>query len=483
MKKFAHFQKELNILSRIERLLEWDQETTLPSQALEYRAEELGHIAVKYHKIITSRSFEKAIKQLKNGNKLSRKSYKLYKREIEENRSLPKEFIDEQATTQSNSLKAWHEARNKNDYSLFEPWLEKLLILSRKYGEYLGEDPYKSLLDQYDDSLSINKMSDILSELKDGLINTLRKININKISCNLNNFDYPAHLQQQAIKELLELIGIDFNRCALGTTIHPFQTTISYHDKRIAMSYAPKNIINTILTAMHEGGHCLYEQGMAKKLANTCLHDSPSMSFHESQSRFYETIIGQSAAFWDFYKPILAQYFPIINYTNVDEIYSVVNNLEPSIIRIESDELRYNLHIIIRFELERDLLEGTVTTKQLPEKWNEKYWDYLKLVPSNLKEGVLQDIHWADGSFGYFPTYAVGNILAGMFRNKIVNETNINLNNITTTTLSNLRNWLKENVHQYGAIYSSKKLTKKIFKESLTSKYYLKYLNEKYLNS
>lgn len=464
---------EIGLLDSISSLITWDQ-YTIAHRFSDRKAKESEYIAELYHNKLTDKDYLIKLNKIKPAT-LSKKEaaiLRLRKKDANKLAKLPLSLLKEQEVVKSQAISAWEQARNKNKFSLFSTYLEKLINLQIKEADLLGKDPYECAISNYDETLSVKEITETLSSLKEELIPL---ISIKRTKHVLNAAKYPKYQQKLLSKDILKIIGL--NETVVGETTHPFQITLGYKDNRIATSYKENDIIFCIGTTLHEGGHALYHQGMPEDINNTILADAPSMSFHESQSRFYETFIGQSYSFIKFYHPRLKKLFPqqLKNYSH-DELYNAINNVKPSLIRINSDELTYCLHIIIRFELEKRLLDKTLKVKDLPNEWNKLYKKYLGVTPTNMQNGVLQDIHWGDGSFGYFPSYAIGNILAGMFANLLEKE----LKTINGSKLLYIRDTLKNVLHRHGAIYEPKDMIKKIFKDNMTIKPYVAYLTDKY---
>lgn len=466
---------ELGILDSAQNLIIWDQHTIAPSEASERKAKESEYFAQLLHNKLTDKKYIFNLNRLK-ASKLSKSDaaiLRLRKKEVKKLVKLPVSLLKEQEIVKSRAIVAWEQARDENKFSIFAPHLEKLISLHLKEAGLLNQDAYECALANYDETLTSKEVTELLLSLKESIVPLIHKKRQNH---SLSNTNFPKHQQQILVKDLLDVIGLDKNT-TIGETTHPFQTSLTHKDNRIALIYKANDIIFCIGTALHEGGHALYQQGMPKNICNTILADAPGMSLHESQSRFYETIIGQSYSFVKFYYPRLEKLFPQqLKYTGLEHFYKAVNNVKPSLIRINSDELTYCLHIIIRFELEKRLLDRTLKVKDLPNEWSKLYKKYLGITPTNMKNGVLQDIHWGDGSFGYFPSYAVGNVIAGMFSKLLEKE----LKTVNKTKLNVIKERLRDLLHKHGAVYESKDMIKKIFKDNITIKPYVAYLTDKY---
>lgn len=470
---------ELGILNSVSDLITWDQYTIAPDATSERKAKESEYFAGLIHNILTDDKYIEKINKLSRSKNLSlheKAIIRLRKKNIEKLTRLPLKFLQEQETVKSLAIPAWEKARDENKFSIFAPHLEKLIDFQIKEAKYVDQDVYSCALSNFDETLTSTEIEELLSSLKESLIPLIDVFKSKEKKLDKHTL-YPKYKQKLLAKYLLNLIGVDAETIISETT-HPFQSTLSYKDNRIATLYKENDVIFCIGTVLHEGGHAIYQQGIPKNINNTILADAPGMSLHESQSRLYETIIGQSYPFIKLYFPKLKELFgDQFKYISHDEFYFKVNKVRPSLIRINSDELTYCLHIIIRFELEKRLLDKSLKVKDLPVEWNRLYKKYLGVTPTNMKNGVLQDIHWGDGSFGYFPSYAVGNVLAGMFADLLKKE----LKTINKKSIISIRNKLHSLLHRHGAVYESKDMIKKIFgNQHIDVKPYVAYLTNKY---
>ena len=498
LKDLHRLEKEISMLEHAANMLYWDQSTIMPKQAAEQRADVMAYLAKLIHEKITSSQYKKLITTLHKKRKLSKIDKLIVSsrfEDLEYNKKLPLDFIEECTRASAISHEAWIKARKEKNYDVFEPHLRKQVQLKQKWAEYVGESVYDDCLDEYEERVTAKQVDELFGELTDGLRILLDQIKQSKFYRNpvdgqlvpydlrdiLKGESFSIEKQKIIAKDILQRMGIDFNRSTMADTIHPFMCTISYDDKRVGMAYREKNLMFGITSATHEGGHALYEFGMDKKYADTCLNGAPSMGLHESQSRFWENQIGLSKQFWQFYLPKLKKHFDIMDvFRSSGSFYRAINRVKPSLIRIEADEVTYCLHIIIRYELERDLLDGKITTKELPELWNKKYKQYLGITPSSVAKGVLQDMHWSEGCFGYFPTYALGNIYSGMFYEKMLKDIPDAMQNVKKGNLNVVREWQRKNIHRHASTMYAWDLIKKVCKKPVTTKPYLHYLKEKY---
>ena len=482
--------KEVKTLEGIGRLLEWDQETHMPPGAGAIRAEQLKVLTGISHELFTSKKFENALSKLidldtgafKQDLSPEKKSaVREWRRDFLIATKLPKEFVKKMAQLTSESIALWAKARRENNFSLFAPNLQQLIDLSFDKARYLGfeREPYNALLDHYEPELKEQDVANIFSKLKDEIKNLLKKITAAKQVDNpFLEGDFDQGKQIAFSKEVLKAMGYDFSYGRMDISTHPFSTSFHPTDSRITTRMYTKNLIDCILATIHEGGHSLYEMGLPVEHFGSPLCESISLGVHESQSRFWETRIGQSKPFWSYFLPKLQQLFPID--ATLDSFWKGVNKVQPSLIRVEADEVTYPLHVILRFEIERGFFNGSIKVKDLPEVWNAKMQELLGITPKTDKEGCLQDIHWSMGAFGYFPTYTLGNLYAAHIFLAFEKEYPDWEKRVASGDLIFIREWLKEKVHQHGKRYTSHELMKKIHSADFSEKPYVDYLSKKY---
>jgi carboxypeptidase Taq len=485
-------QKELSIYSGISALLGWDQMTYMPKLGVDKRSQQNSLISYIIHKKIISDEFWNHIKKLlkpNNFDNLEKKDQivieRLYK-DVEKSRKIPSRFIEELSKTTTIAYNAWEESRKKNDYRIFSPHLDKIIDLKKEYCDIINipGHPYNSLLDDYEEGMTVDLLKKEFNFLENNLIEILKKIKESDKYNNQKNLDLRISSKKQLniCKLIISKIGLPIEKSRVDISTHPFTTSIGNDDVRITTNIKNKNPFFSIFSTIHEIGHALYELGVIKgDYKDTVISDVPSLGMHESQSRFWENMIGKSISFWKFFYPYLYKNVFKINYKiNFDLLYDYVNQVKPSLIRVEADELTYCLHIILRFNLELDLISDKLNTRELPQLWNEKINKLLGVKPKNDKDGVLQDMHWSGGNFGYFPTYAIGSIYAAQIFEKLQNE-NPNLNDeIEVGNFSNIINWLKVNIYNKGRMNTSEEIIKNICGENLNSEKFIKYLKKKY---
>jgi len=483
-------QKELSHFGGIGALLGWDQMTYMPPKGIEERAEQLSLISRLAHERVISDEFYQHIQRLASVQQaLAEKDRKVVLRlkdDVEKARKVPAAFVEKMSKATSLAYSAWEQARAKQQFSLFAPHLETVIDLERQYCDLikLPGHPYNSLLDDFEEGMTAQKLQEACNYVPPHAREVLEEITTspNYEKQQPLNMKHTVKQQQTLCNHFLKLCNLPFDRSRLDVSTHPFTTSMGDDDVRITTNYGRGEPLFSFFSTIHEAGHALYELGMLKgEYKDTVMSDSPSMGLHESQSRFWENMIGHSQAFWEYFAPQFqttapSQYRGISAHT----WYEMVNHVRPSFIRIESDELTYNLHIILRFELELVLMEGKITVKELPDCWNQKMTDLLGITPKNDAEGVLQDMHWSGGEFGYFPTYAIGTIYSSQLYKSLMQEQPQIQDEISQGKFSTILTWLTAHVHQYGRLMTADEIIQKTCGEGLNSKIFVQYLKEKY---
>lgn len=483
----AHITK-IEELTKLSSLAYWDMKISMPKKALEQRSNTLGYLSGEIFKLSTGEEvkgfidyFMPIIDKLDLTDKVM---IKKLKKNYDETKKIPEKMYKEYTIAQSLSEAAWEEARDKDNFKIFQPHLEKMVEFNRAFAEYYGyeENKYDALLDKYEEGMTVKKLDKLFGELKEGIINILEYIKNSdkKIDKCFLNDKFKIKKQKKLSLFLLNLIKFDLEAGKLDETTHPFTIDFGNKDVRITTHYNEADLLSNVFSVIHEGGHGLYEQHISDDLIGTGLEHGASMGIHESQSRFYENIIGRSKQFLKVMLPFIKEEFPNLNKVKLKEFYQAVNCVEPSLIRTEADELTYSLHVIIRYEIEKQLINNEIEVKDLPRVWAEKYKEYLGLEPKTDSEGVLQDMHWSAGNFGYFPSYALGNIYGGQFLNKILENNEDFIKNLENGDLSYIDNWLSDNIHKHGALYTPEELIKMVTGEEISTKYFLTYLENKY---
>lgn len=479
---------ELDRLGKAIGLLYWDMQTYMPKKAIESRSAVIGDLSTEQFRKSTSDKVLEFINffsdKMDELDFASKRMIEEMKKDYEQTKKIPEDRYREYVMLSAKSEHYWEEAKEKSDFSIFEPYLEKIVEFQKEFIEYWGykDNKYDTLLDLYEPGITVEKLDKIFGDLKNEIVTLLNKINSS--NTNVDRSILTGEFNEEKQKELslyvLDLMKFDMDAGRLDVSVHPFTTNFGNKDVRLTTNYVKEEFTYALYSTIHEGGHGLYEQNISDDLENTSLDGGVSMGIHESQSRFYENIIGRGEDFCKYILPKAKEIFPQFKDISEEDFYKAINKVEPSLIRTEADELTYSIHIIIRYEIEKELINGNIKVSDLTKIWNEKYNEYLGITPSCDREGVLQDVHWAGGSFGYFPSYALGNLYGAQMLNTLLKENPTAFEDVRKGNLENIKAWLVKNVHQYGKLYSPGELIKRITGEELDAKYFVNYLNEKY---
>lgn len=485
--KFLNLQADIRKINHAVALLVWDQQTYMPVGGTEARAESLGYLETLAHTKIVSKEASEILTALEYLSEDPEKGplYRAAKRDYDHAVKIPTKLVEEMAKTSARAMTAWQEAKAKEDFSLFENYLEKLVDLALQKADALGysDEPYDALLDSFEPGMTTKDVEVIFTKLKEALVPLVKEI-VAKQGEKPAIFaqDYGEKGQWDIGIKALHEMGFDFDCGRQDYSVHPFTISFDPQDVRITTKIDPRSFPGSLFSSMHEGGHALYEQGIPKEWRNLAIGSAASLATHESQSRLWENIVGHSRGYLSHLWPELQKTFPNqLNKVDFNTFYSAINWVEPSLIRVDADEVTYNLHIFLRFEIERELLNGKIKVSQLPEAWNEKVESYLGIKVPSPSLGVLQDIHWSQGSIGYFPTYALGNVMASQFYAKALKEQPSLSDSIAKGELLPLREWLRDKIHSQGASLLPMELVEAVTGESLNVTPYLEYLKNKYL--
>ncbi len=485
-------QKELSTLSGIGALLGWDQMTYMPKAGARERSEQSALLSQLAHKRVVDDTFWHHIQQLMKKDtfsKLKNHDQIIVKRlhnDVEKARKIPSDFVVRMAKTTTLAYQAWEKAREKQRFTVFSPHLEKIVALEQEYIGYISlpGHPYNSLLDDYEEGMTVDILKREFSYLKRELTSLLKNITESEHFANQQdlNFSFSSTKQEELCRKMMSAMLLPKEKTRLDESTHPFTTSMATDDVRITTNFGRKQPLFSFFSTIHEAGHALYELGMPQdEYKDTVISDSPSLGMHESQSRFWENMIARSKPFWKYCYPLFKKTSPsAFKAIDFDAWYSYINQVKPSFIRVEADELTYGLHVILRFELELALIEGSLSVADLPFAWNEKMDEYLGVQPTNDTEGVLQDMHWSGGSFGYFPTYLIGTIYASQLFQVLTREHPTINDEILQGNFTPLLHWLQKNVHHYGRRLTAEEIMQKTCGEGLNSNVFVTYLTTKY---
>ncbi|MFW5870452.1 MAG: carboxypeptidase M32 [Candidatus Sumerlaeota bacterium] len=489
-KAFLERIAEIKDLSGASACLSWDQETYMPPGAQEARGNQMARIGQIIHEKFTSDEMGQLLEKLQGDDapedEDARVAVERTAWNFERQAKVPGELVSEIARAQSASVACWAKARVENDFESFLPHLEKLLKLQRRYADCVkesGQSQYDALLQSYERGETAEHIEQVFSGLRDALVPLLERIQSDgtPVTTDFLHQTYDTQAQWDFGIQVLKDMGFDFERGRQDRSAHPFTSGFHPTDVRLTTRLAAEDFGSGLFSTMHEGGHGLYDQGFLEKDWGTPLGDSISLGVHESQSRMWENFVGRSKAFWKHYYAELQELF--INQLGevpLETFYRGINEVKPSLIRVEADEVTYSLHIILRFEIERKLLDGALDPLQLPEVWREKMQEYLGAAPEDNRDGCMQDIHWAWGMVGYFPTYTLGNLLSAQLWETIQEQIPDIEDKIEAGSLSVLTEWLREKIHHVGMRKLAPELCESVTGRPLSAQPFIDYLNRKF---
>ena len=481
--------KEMNYYNRACTLLSWDMYTATPKLGFQGMADALTFFSTQYFSMSTSDELLSMLEalsapeeydQLDEGMKYT---VRTMLRDLKKMRRIPKDFYEAFVAEQGASMQAWEEAKRASDYSLFAPHLEKLIEMTKQKCAYTDPDRecYDVLLDTYEEGMDSAAIDKVFNELRDGLLPLLSEILAHPLpESRIYQGTYPVEAQKKVQDLLLRYIGFSFDAGTTAESEHPFTSGFSRYDVRVTNHYHEHDPISAMFSAIHEGGHAIFEQNVDPALEGTAADDCCYMGIHESQSRFFENILGRRKSFWIPVYSQIQELLPDLKQISLDEFVSEVNHVQNSFIRTQADEVTYCLHIILRYEMEQEIFRNHASIDSLPALWNEKMQKYLNLTPENDAQGILQDMHWSDASFGYFPSYLLGNIYDGMFLEAMEKDLGPIDPLLESGQISLCRQWLNEKIHKYGCLRLPREVIANVCGKELSAAPLLRYFTEKY---
>ncbi|HLY71470.1 MAG TPA: carboxypeptidase M32 [Puia sp.] len=482
IRKIADVKNALNIL-------QWDQETYLPSKGASFRAQQTATLSELAHQLFTSEYFGNILQELNSRNNLSQKekrNVELSNEDYIKQKKFTSDFVKKMSETVSKSFHAWIDARRQNAFSAFEKDLNGLLQLKKEEAYLLGFEnhPYNALLNEFEKGCTVKLLDKIFTEILYPLKKLFDQINSKpQIDDSCLHQYFPKQQQWDFGIKIIGQLGFDFKAGRQDISEHPFTTSFNNNDVRITTRIDEHNFAGMLWSCIHESGHALYEQGLPETEYGLPLGEYTSLGIHESQSRLWENCVGRGKTFWNYHYKELQDTFPDqLAEVSLQQFYKAINKVEPSLIRTEADELTYHFHVMIRYEIEKLLIEGTIGAHDIPAYWNEHYEKYLDLKVPDDKRGCLQDIHWSHGSFGYFPTYSLGSFYAAQLYGKAIKQNPAIEQAIGKGDTNPLLDYLRKHIFQYGRMYTSEELFAVIGGEPLDIKYFLEYLFDKYKN-
>ncbi len=486
--KLKEVDQKVHALNHAEAIISWDAATGAPKNSVEGRAITLEVLTSETFKTLINDEFNDLLHTLEdkkdNLDPITLAKVKEYRDEYNRIAKIPAKEYSAYTGLRAKSSNAWEKAKANNDFKEFAPYLKEVVAYNKRFAEYRGFEghPYNTLLGDYEKGYTTDDLDDFFGSLKETVVPLVKQINESdvKLKTDFLSKYYEKKTQLELSDKLLDIIGFNKDSGTLCESVHPFTTNFNKNDVRITTHVHKNNFTSNIFSTLHEGGHGLYEQNVRDDLNFSILCSGTSMGIHESQSRFYENLIGRSYAFCEYLYPTIQEMFPEqLSSITLDEYYLGINNVQPSLIRIEADELTYSLHVMIRYEIEKMLIDGSIKIEDLPEIWNQKYTDYLGVTPKNYSNGVLQDVHWSEGLLGYFPTYALGTAYASQLYNTMAKSIDFD-KDLREGNISNINQWLIENIHKHGKMLSPKEILVSATGESLNVKHFTDYLSNKY---
>jgi carboxypeptidase Taq len=464
----------------------WDMETHMPEAGAKPRGVAAGQIAMMAQKATVKmdglvRKAEKA----KDLDDVEKGVVRNMRRNLDYSLKVPPELVDEFQRVTTEAAVAWRGARKKSQFKLFMPHLDKIIQLNRKIAEKLGYEghPYNALLNLFEEGFTVKDADRVYAELIPGTKKILAKVasaGVYPSKHPLEAKKYDAAALERVNQGVLEMLQMPKDRFRMDVSTHPFTVDIASDDVRITTRYEGVNFKSTLFSTIHESGHAIYGLGVDEKLAYSPAGGGASLGIHESQSRFWENVVGRSREFVKLVDPLLRKNIRFISGYDDEQLYYYFNTVRRSYIRVDADELTYNFHTALRYEIEKKVIAGDAKTSELPELWNDTFEEYLGIRPRNDAEGVLQDVHWSNGSFGYFATYTLGNVVLGMIWHKL-HDGGLVRSAVGKGDLMALRKWLRSNIHRYGSVYAPKELQERVFGESYNPEWLVSYLNRKYV--
>lgn len=489
MEAKAEFMSQVNDLYKFQAIqghLGWDQETIMPAKGAKARGEILAWLASQRHEKLINPNFGKVISELESQelDQFLAANVKEMRRKYDEAVKIPTEFVAEFTKTRSEALIAWQQARKESNFSLFSSHLEKLISLTRKKIEYLGceDTPYDVLLDEYEVGMKVSDYDPLFAELKDRLVPLLSKIMESNISIPSlpESLNFAEKKQQRFCNEVSKAMGFDFDAGRMDISTHPFCAGLWPGDTRFTTRFDEKDPFSCLYAVMHESGHGLYEQGLPFEQSFSPAGGAVSLGVHESQSRFWENQIGRTSSFWKVALPWFKKEFPDCPDWDSETLDLIANEVKPDFIRVEADEITYNLHIMIRYEIEKKIFNENLSVEEIPTLWNSMMEDWFGIEVPNDALGCLQDIHWSMGAFGYFPTYTLGNLYAAQLLDAMQKELGDVDEIISSGDWSSMLTWLRNNIHSKGSVMEPSQLIESATGSPPSPEPFLNYVEEKY---
>lgn len=488
-KSFLDQQELINAYEQLIQTAQFDKMTIAPEKGQAIAAKRIALVSGEYFKILTSKDYLEMVNDLYDNRAELEASQKriieLTHKELNRLKNIPEDEYVAYVNLCGDSEIAWQKAKKASDYSIFAPYLEKVIEFQKRFAQYRDPKavPYNLFLDDFEEGMTIEKYDLFFDKIKSELVPLIKKVAAKSTmfdTTKVTDGYFSIEKQAQVMDLLKRFLEFDSSWGYMATSAHPFTSGFNNNDVRVTTAYDPKNLTSAIFSIIHEIGHATLEHQVAANYDGTAIKSDITSAIHESQSRLFENNLGRSASFWQFNFPKIQEIFKDeLKEISATQFHQIINYSKPSYIRTEADELTYPIHILIRYEIEKGIFDGSIEFNQLRDVWNQKYYDHLGLEVIEDAKGILQDIHWSDGSFGYFPTYALGSAYSAQIINAMKQSLDVD-SLLARGDFHPINKWLKENIHQYGARYTPNQWIKKITGEDFNPDYYINYLKDKY---
>jgi carboxypeptidase Taq len=488
--KLIDRSREIALVASAGELLSWDLETYLPRKGVDFRAEQLAHLSGHTHRLFIAKKVGDWISACEQHGFAAESgeaaNVKEWRRRYDRATKIPTRLVEKLQRVRTHAREAWREARQQSDYSKFKPHLKKLVTINKQMADCWGyqESPYDALMDEYEPGAQASQVRALFGQLRPQIVSLLGPA-VERSAAVPENFlegNYPILAQQALNLEVAGAIGFDFDAGRIDTTTHPFCSTMGPADCRLTTRYNERNFTQSFFGVLHEAGHGMFEQGLPREHYGTPLGSAASLGVHESQSRLWENHVGRSRSFWEHWYPVVCRHFPELGKFSAEQIAAAVNRVSPSFIRVEADQVTYDLHIILRFEIELKLIEGQLDVRDVPACWNEEFEKMLGLKIARDSDGCLQDIHWSLGTIGYFPTYTLGNLNAAQLMYRATHDNPSLESELARGKYQGLLGWLREKVHHQGQRLLPQDLMKSVTGEPTSTSHHINYLRKKFLS-
>ncbi|MBX0295221.1 carboxypeptidase M32 [Haloarcula nitratireducens] len=481
--QFVDHVKRLHYVSDAGGVLQWDQQVMMPEGGTPARAKQSSALSTLHHDLLTDDELSEWLDELEAAELDPEQEavVREVRRDHERAVRVPSDLVERISEASSNALPVWEQAKAEDDFDHYADTLEEMVELRREYAEAIDpdRDPYEVLFEEYEPYLGIDTAEEVLTQLRDELVPLIDDIDDSDVTlADPFSGTYDDDVQHELVEEALDVLGYDWDHGRLDTAPHPFSTGTQF-DARVTTRFKPDDPMDAVGSTIHEFGHATYTLGLPREDYGTPLGDNRDLTVHESQSRFWENHVGRTRPFWDLFTDTANEHLGTD--ASPREFYEAANTVHPdNLIRVEADELTYHMHIVLRFEIERDLIRGDLEVAEVPQVWNDKMEEYLGVRPDTDAEGCLQDIHWTNGAIGYFPTYSLGSVLAAQLDHHLREDVGDVDSLVREGDFDPVHDWLTENVHRHGARYETDDLVKEATGESFTADYFLSYADEKY---